>query len=183
MRELSEAVQARVREELERRPELSSGVLYHLAQRIDPAIAALNLKQFHTRYVVPVKHEQARAQREKARTRPSRRGRPRRQQGAAEPPTHPVRAPASALPEPSHAAAMPSPPAQKRRTPPPQPGAEPPGPPTPSARPPRRAVREQIRAVFVRLARDLTAAESRAEVVQVLAELDRRIDELLATVR
>jgi hypothetical protein len=54
-----------------------------------------------------------------------------------------------------------------------------------SPRRPRRAEasREQIRSAFLQLARELTKAETRVEVVRVLSRLDQRVDEMMRCFR
>ncbi|HUE95246.1 MAG TPA: hypothetical protein VMN39_01215 [Longimicrobiaceae bacterium] len=59
MAERNEKVQERVRQELSKNPGLGSRELYELAQSIDKSIGGDTLQQFHARYVLPVKREQA----------------------------------------------------------------------------------------------------------------------------
>jgi hypothetical protein len=158
----------RVREELEKRPNLAPGVLYHMALQMEPAIREQTVRAFHARYVAPIQHELAAAQR---RTRKPRRDRkrpvvePREQETAAEIRSHePVAAPEvlQVAAEPERQKAV----SHARRSP----------------RWPRRpkASREQIRSVFLQFARELAGAETRAELVQVLSKLDRYVATALA---
>ncbi|MGI9181416.1 MAG: hypothetical protein ACR2H9_13060 [Longimicrobiaceae bacterium] len=188
MAERNEEVFERVRAELDKRPNLSTGVLYQMAQGLDPAIGKQSSQQFHTRYVVPITHEQAAAQRRDKRARGTRKTRKRK---TAEPRTR--RATAAPTPQP----ATPAPPPAEAR---PQLAPPPPAEAAPERRRPTRAPqaaehpastatrrqrdhaaeRTRVRAVFLEFAREVAAAESRGEMVEVLRRLDRYIDQVIA---
>lgn len=171
MAKLKEEVLGRVREELAKRPNLAPGVLYHMALQIDPSIGAGGARAFHARYIAPIQHELAAAKR---RTRKLRKdckrppAEPREQETAAETRSHEP----AAAPEVLQVAVEPErqePVSRARRSP---------------QRPWRtEASREQIRLVFLRLARELAGAETRAEIVQVLSRLDLYVDQVVQRAR
>lgn len=74
----NEAVLERVRQELSGNPAMGSRELYGMAQEMDASIGQDTLQQFHARYVLPIKREQARARG----TSTPRRTRPRRAKSA-----------------------------------------------------------------------------------------------------
>lgn len=57
----NEAVLERVRQELSKNPTMGSRELYGMAQELETSIGQDTLQQFHARYVLPIKREQARA--------------------------------------------------------------------------------------------------------------------------
>jgi hypothetical protein len=59
MAKRNEQVLDRVRQELNRKPDLGSRALYEKLQDMDPAIKEGTLQQFHARYVLPIKRERA----------------------------------------------------------------------------------------------------------------------------
>ncbi|HEV2131150.1 MAG TPA: hypothetical protein VGR27_08605, partial [Longimicrobiaceae bacterium] len=167
MTQIKEEVLERVREELARRPNLAPGVLYHMALQIEPSISQQSMRAFHARYIAPIQHELAAAQR---RTRKPRKDRKRPSAEPREPEAavdiqqqERVAAPEvlQVAPEPERQNAV----SRARRSP----------------RQPRRVEiwREQIRLVFLQFARELAGAETRAEIVQALSRLDRYIDQVV----
>lgn len=151
MPEINHEVMDQVREILQRQPDATSRELFDLAQRMDPSLAELSLRQFHGRYVLSA-HRALRKNAspgEPARPRATRRssarakdkGKGKRASGAKEQPAE------------RKAAAK---------------GA------------PRR---DAIRAVLVQFARDFSEAESRSEIVGVLTDLDRYVDQVEAALR
>jgi hypothetical protein len=60
--ERNEEVTRRIVEMLEKYPTLKSRQLHDMAQRMDTSIAALSLRSFHARYVLPILRERARAE-------------------------------------------------------------------------------------------------------------------------
>ncbi len=185
MEERNQEVLARVREELERRPHLKSGVLFHMARQIDPAIGTAGPEFFHRLYVLPVRHEQAsrapkQARKRKTQTRQSgtrqRRGvhRPPRRGVADELPQAASRDPAvpREVPEPLDEATDPL----EERTEPVEEVREEPGAGRDGSAPPDR---RQIRALFLRFAQDLAGAQRPAEIVRVIASVDQYLDQLL----
>lgn len=170
MADLSDEVLECIREELTKRPNLAPGVLYHMAQKIEPSIGAGSVRAFHARYVAPIQHELAAAQRQTRKPRKDRKrppAEPREQERAAETRVH---EPAAAT-EAHQAAAQPERQEQVSRA-------------RRSPRRPRRAEasREQIRSVFLQLARDVAGAETGAEIVQVLSRLDWYVDQVMRRV-
>src|SRR5262245_14111878 len=84
MAERNQKVLDRVRQELQKAPELGSRQLYELAKKVDAAIGGDSLQQFHARYVLPYRREQSKKTRAATGEAPARRGRkPRAAAGAA----------------------------------------------------------------------------------------------------
>ncbi|HEV2130130.1 MAG TPA: hypothetical protein VGR27_03480 [Longimicrobiaceae bacterium] len=187
MAERNEEVFERVREELTKRPNLSTGVLYQMAQGLDPTIGKQNPQQFHTRYVVPIKHEQAAVQRSRKRAGGSRKTKqrqtatPRTRRAAAE--TQPTTlAPPLVEAQPQPAEPQPAEPAPARHRSP-RPAVQPERTTRPRRRENGAGERRRIRAVFLDLAREVAAAESRGEMVEVLRRIDEYIDQVIARQR
>ncbi len=189
MAERNEEVFERVREELVKRPNLPTGVLYEMARRIDPLIGEQSPQHFHTRYVVPVKHEQASAQRRQKRgarkarkqqTTAPQAAAPGRRRTAVEPEPQPIPA-APPIPEAQPQLAQPpaaEPAPVRRRSRTPQPAAQP----ASAARRRREdgtGERRRVRTLFLEFAREVAAAESRGEMVEVLRRLDHYIDQVV----
>ena len=82
MAERNEKVYERVRAEMEKNPGLGSRELYEMAQQADKTIGQETLQQFHARYVLPVKREQA-ARAGGGKGRKGRRGRKAKTSGSA----------------------------------------------------------------------------------------------------
>lgn len=59
MAERNQKVYERVRQELQKNPGAGSRELYEMAQQVDKGIGQETLQQFHARYFLPVKREQA----------------------------------------------------------------------------------------------------------------------------
>jgi hypothetical protein len=144
MAQRNQKVYERVRQELGKDPKLGSRELYAVAQSVDKAISGDSLQQFHARYVLPVKREQAAGARGGA---PAARkpGRPRRAKAAAATATTGGEATARA-------------PRRRRRS--------------------AGSDRAQIRAVLLQFAQELTDAESRSSLVQVLGRVDSYVDKI-----
>jgi hypothetical protein len=149
-----------VRRELARRPTLPLGVLHQLALSIDPSISQ-DPRAFHARYVAPLKHEAATAQRRRRKSRAEKGSPPTARTKAP----HPATAPASR--QAPRAVDAPRPASSRAEAPP------------PPAAPSPRADRDRIRSVLFRFAQDLAAADTRAEIVRVLARIDRYVDQAI----
>jgi hypothetical protein len=155
MADRNEQVIEFVRAELGREPGLGSKALFERAQDIDPSLKGESVQQFHARYVLPVKRER----------RPGdapRRGRAKRasrEEGGAvaarKTGGRRGRAPASA---------------QAEGPEPQQQGGGP-------------ANREAVRAVFVRFAQEFGAAESRSDIIRVMGDIDKYVEEVVNKVR
>jgi len=120
MAERNEKVMEKVRKELEADPTRKSKPLFEEMQKVDKSIGDLSVQQFHARYVLPIKRENAPKRPRKRRT----------GQGATRP--------------------------RSRKA---------------------RVEREQVRAAFLKFARDLAEAESRGQIVQVMTDLDSYVDQ------
>jgi len=59
MAERNEKVMEKVREELKKDPAMKSKPLYEQMQKVDKSIGDLSVQQFHARYVLPIKRENA----------------------------------------------------------------------------------------------------------------------------
>jgi len=68
MAERNEKVMEKVRNELEADPTLKSKPLYEQMQKVDKSIKDLSVQQFHARYVLPIKRENAPKRPRKRRT-------------------------------------------------------------------------------------------------------------------
>lgn len=160
MEESKEKVQARLREVLDERPDASTDVLQDEARQVDPSLGSLSRRQFNAGYVLPVKRERAPADRPK----PARAARGTKKKGARRGKRGQQAAAASAPAEGTRrrgggAAAAETAPASG--------GGE----------------RERVREILLRFARDLTAAESRSQIIDVLAGLDSYADEVVKAIR
>lgn len=70
MADRNEKVYKRIRQELMKTPDRGSSDLYEVAKGIDSAMGEQTLQQFHARYVLPVKREQAKKRGGSRRTKP-----------------------------------------------------------------------------------------------------------------
>jgi hypothetical protein len=169
MAERNEQVLERVRQQLNRQSDLGSRQLFEMAQEMDPSMAEMSLPQFHARYVLPIKREQA-AQRkgEEAPRQPRKAGRTSRRAEAAgqEEPT--------SREEPTKQRRRARQAAEPARAEAPVPQAAP----AAEAQPAQQANRDQIRSVFLEFALEFSQAESKTEIVKVLSKLDRYIDRI-----
>lgn len=154
MAKRNEQVLDRVRQELNRKPDLGSRDLYEKLQDMDSSIKEGTLQQFHARYVLPIKRERA-AQRAEAEAKPSKRGQPH----AAE----------KRQPEPAEPRAAPQ--ARRKVSAATETGAE------------RPVDREKVRAVFMQFAREFSEAESRTDIVQVLSKVDDYVERVVRQVK
>jgi hypothetical protein len=160
MEESKEKVQARLREVLDERPGASTDELQEEARQVDPSLGSLSRRQFNAGYVLPVKRERAPADRPK----PPRAPRGSKRKGAR----RGKKAQAAAAPEQG---------TRRRR------GAAAADVPANGGSSPTGGERERVREVLLRFARDLTAAESRYQIIDVLASLDSYADEVLKAAR
>jgi hypothetical protein len=172
MAQRNEQVQDRVREELNRKPDLGSRELFELAKEMDSSLEGIPLASFHARYVLPVKREQAaqRAQTE-ASAGEGKKSQPRKQSQRRGKQT------AGETEEPAEAAAPEAakrPRKQAARTEQTTGGEQ-----TSARQQPEGGGREQIRAVFMEFARAFSEAESRTEIVQALSKVDEYVERVL----
>jgi hypothetical protein len=159
MAETNQQVLDTVRQELQKSPNRGSKELYEIAIGAEPSIAEHTLQQFHARYVLPIKREQA-AAKGGGQKKPAKR-KPRSRAAAAAPaPAAESKQPASRGRK-SAAAEAKGPQQQQRRK--------------------RRGGpdREQVRSLFLQFAREFANAESRGEIVEVLSSVDRYVDQLV----
>ncbi|MDR0788522.1 MAG: hypothetical protein LBG44_11775 [Gemmatimonadota bacterium] len=150
MAERNEKIYERVLQELDKNPNLGSRELYAILQGVDRAVSRDSLQQFHARYVLPAKRGRKPAAAATSETPRRKRRRP----GGKESPAVELAAPAVA------------------------PAA---------ARAPRRArgskrelSKDRIRGLLLQFAQDLTDAESRSTLVQVLSRVDSYVDRIAA---
>lgn len=162
MAERNQAVLDWVERSLDRDPKRKSRDLYEGAQEQDASIGALELRQFHGRYVLPIlrsraskRQKEGEPKEKKTRGRKETRGKQRagKQQSTARVET--------AASEESQATAAP-----KRRGRPPkqQKGAE------------NGGGRDKIRGILLELTRKVAGTETRADIVGVLGELEDYVD-------
>ena len=155
MAQRNEKVYDRVRQELQKNPQLGSRELYEAAKVLDKSVSQDTLQQFHARYVLPVRRGQRVGGAVAKKAAPVKRGR-RKAQGAA----------------PKAAAADVTPPVVKARR-----GRRPRAQ-TPVATPPATG-RNAVRALFLQFAQELTDAESRSSLVKVLGRVDSYVDRIV----
>lgn len=129
----NEEVLGRVRELLDKYPELNSRQLHDMAARMDTSLAAMPLRSFHARYVLPIKR---------------------------------ARSAAASPPKPKRAAKTARTARARQRKGEARPAAE---------------QRSRIHGVLYRLARDVAAADTRADLVDVLARIDAYVDDIVAS--
>jgi hypothetical protein len=173
MAQRNEQVQDRVREELNRKPDLGSRQLFELVKEMDSSLEGIPLASFHARYVLPVKREQAaqRAQTE-ASAGEGKKSQPRKQSQR--------RGKTAEQPEvPAEAAAAAREPAKRSRKQAARTEQTTGGEPTSARQQSEGGGREQIRAVFMEFARAFSEAESRTEIVQVLSKVDEYVERVL----
>jgi hypothetical protein len=167
MEESKEKVQARLREVLDERPDASTDELQDEARQVDPSLGSLSRRQFNAGYVLPVKRERAPADRPKP---------PRAPRGSKKKAARRGKKAQTAA-----AAAAPEEGSRRRRR---GRGAEAETPAAPaSGSAPTGGERERVREILLRFARDLTAAESRSQIIDVLGSLDSYADDVLKAAR
>ncbi len=166
MEESKEKVQARLREVLDERPGASTDELQEEARQVDPSLGSLSRRQFNAGYVLPVKRERAPADRPK----PPRAPRGTKKKGARR--GKKAQAAAAAAPASEQGA--------RRRRGARAAAAEAAAPASGSA---TGGERERVREILLRFARDLTAAESRSQIIDVLGSLDSYADDVVKSVR
>jgi len=147
MSERNTAVLQSIREKLDKYPELKSRQLHDMAIRLDSSLAAMSLRSFHARYVLPILRERSRAE---GRMRPARarkattarkgQTRPRKEAGTA--------STRSAGASDTTAAAS-------------------------------HEERARVRAIVLRLAQQVAAAESRADLVALIGGIDDVVAEIV----
>lgn len=158
MAESKEKVQAKLRELLNERPGLSTDELQAAALEIDPALATLSRRQFNAGFVLPLKRRGGVPKAAKPARSTRRRGKGRLRK---------PRATASSAAAP----AANTPPARRGRRP------------ATTVASSGGNDRERVREVLLRFARDLTRAESRTEIIDVLGSLDVYADDVLKAAR
>jgi hypothetical protein len=161
--ERNEQVFERVRELLGKYPNLSSKQLFEMAVRADPAIEEAGMRSFNARYVLPIKREKARSEgrmpKPRARRAPTKAARAADAAGSTQ-----SAAPAAGVGAGRRGAAR-----RGRRA-----AA---GEATAEADAERRT---RVRRALLRFAREIAAADGRAELVDALAGVELLVDELLA---
>jgi hypothetical protein len=158
----NERVMDFVRRELAKDPALGSEVLFQRAKKVDPALSRLTVRQFHARYPLQVKRLEKFA---------ARRGARRAAPAAADAPRRRGRPPGSRNKTTGRGPGRP----RKNAAPAAQPVA---------ARARRSAMtepagREGVRTLLLQFARDVAAAEGKADVVEVLTNVDRWVDRVI----
>jgi hypothetical protein len=183
---VNEDVLEEIQRELKRRPGITPGVLFQLAVLLDRSLEALNLRQFHTLYILPAKQRltsENRSAMSRSRVR-GRRGAAGRGRGVTRPPSAAAEGRGAAAPRDQIAAEPPVSEPEPEPTvvataaavePPPPPAGEP-AEPAMLTPPDRRAVR----AALMGFALELAAARTSADLVAVFAGLDRHVDRALA---
>jgi hypothetical protein len=164
MAERNQKVYERVRQELSKNPSIGSRELYGVAQTVDKAIAQDSMQQFHARYYLPVKREMrpgGESAPRAAAPATAKRGRRPKKEKTREAAAAPAEAPAQ-----RSSGAQPVKRMTRRRR-----GIE------------QGAQRDQVRALLIQFAQELTDAESRSTLVQVLGKVDTYVDKIASTGR
>jgi hypothetical protein len=150
--ERNEEVTRRIVEMLDKYPTLKSRQLHDMAQRMDTSIAALSLRSFHARYVLPILRERARAE---GRIRPRK---PRRKKQAA-----------SEQVEVQQAAAESAPPAKRTRRSR-----------TAASADASSAEHARVRGILLQYVREIAGAESGSDLVALGAGIDDVVRQILS---
>lgn len=157
MADSKEEIQAKVREILDQKPDASTDELQEAAIQIDSGLMTLSRRQFNAGYVLPVKRARAASGAPRARgargTRRRGKARGRRTKNAA-----------------ADSAAAPAPRARRAGR-------------AGRASSATGSERDRVREILLRFAADLTRAESRAEIIDLLGSLDSYVDDVLAAAR
>ena len=147
MSERNTAVLQSIREKLDKYPELKSRQLHDMAIRLDSSLAAMSLRSFHARYVLPILRERSRAE---GRVRPRRARKPATaRKGRARSSGEAEAAPSRGANPPDVAAAA------------------------------SHEERARVRAIVLRLAQQVAAAESRADLVALIGGIDDVVTEIV----
>jgi hypothetical protein len=166
--EVSQRVLDMVRRELVQNPEIDNATLYEKARQLDPAaMNGVDRRQFNARYPLRVKRFEMRARKPK----PPREPRPKAQRPA---PATEAGEPASSA-APRRQAEGEGPPRRRARAG--TAGARPANPELRSVL--RSLARDGVRDVLLRFAADMANADSRGELVGVVAGVDQYVDEIL----
>lgn len=154
MPERNQKVYDRVRQELGKNTNLGSRDLYEIAKKVDESIGGDTLQQFHARYVLPLRREQAgraggaspRAAGSAATAKKTRRGGGRRK------------------------AAETARPVKQRRV-------------SKALRSAQAAMQERQKArnVLLRFAQEFATAETKSEIIKVMGRLDDYVEQLVST--
>lgn len=152
MAKTDDQVMELVRSELKKNPDIKSGDLFEIAKKSVPSVGKLSVRQFHARYPLQIKRDQAFAS---GGSSSGTSAKTRRKRGARKA-TGRKKSRTSA-PAQSTAAAS---------------GTAGNGP-----------DRDAVRAVFMRFAADLSAAEARKDLVKLVAGIDRYVDDAIAAAR
>jgi len=169
MAQRNEQVLDRVRQELDRQPELGSRQLFEIAKEMEPAMEENSLAQFHARYVLPIKREHAvkRAEKQGGGAPSGKKAASKKQ--TKQPDPQPPKKASSRSKKSGDTAEAPSAgqaqPAAAAR------GGE-------SAEQ-SSAGREQVRVVLMEFALEVAQAESRTDIVEVLRKVDGYVDKVL----
>jgi hypothetical protein len=169
----ADPIRTRVRELLQKYPELTSRQLHDRAIRMDAQIALIPLRSFHAKYVLPIKREQARAEGRVAKRGQSKRAvrRAEKAQAEKEALTRMAELKEEATRRAAGAGAAPESdamPARRRR----------------KARAAETGagdaeMRMRIRETLIGFARRLAAAETKTEIIDVIAGIDDVVGEIV----
>jgi hypothetical protein len=197
MAETSARIMDMVRKEIQKNPSVSSEELFEKAKKVDRGIGSLNVRQFHARYPLQVKRAAANARKGRAG------GRAAKKAGAAKKTRGVKRASAQ-----SGAGTAATKGARRGRPPGVKTGAgrgrrarvasapQTTGAATPAkrrGRPPRTAVatassggepnRDRVRSLLLQFARDIASAEGKADVVDLIGNVDSWVDQVVSAAR
>ena len=154
MAKTEDQVMELVRTELDRNPDIKSGDLQDIVKKAYPSVGKLSVRQFHARYPLQIKRDRAFAA-DGGASKPAKKSRKRAaKKGGAR------KGRRSTAPRTTRSAAPAAAPAANG-------GPD----------------RDAVRAVFMRFAADLSAAEARKDLVKIVANVDRYVDDAIAAAR
>lgn len=183
MAETNARVMDMVRRELEKNPSMSSEELFEKAKKVDRGIARLNVRQFHARYPLQVKRAAANARKAASGGRSAAKKAARKTRGAGR---------AASATKGARRGRPPGTKTGRRGRPPASAGA---APARRRGRPPRAAAapasgasggepnRDRVRSLLLQFARDIAGAEGKADMVDVISNVDRWVDQVVAAAR
>lgn len=203
MAETNARIMDMVRKEIQKNPSVSSEELFEKAKKVDRGVGDLNVRQFHARYPLQVKRAAANARKGRAARKgpaakkagarkraaggtakkAARRGRPAGAKTGARrgrPPGAKTGARRGRPPGSKNAVtaapAAGAAPVAKRRGRPPRAAS-------PAASGGGEANRDRIRSLLLQFARDIAGAEGKADVVDVIGNVDRWVEQMVSAAR
>jgi len=177
MAETNARVMDMVRKEIEKDPSVASEALYEKAKKVDRSIGDLSVRQFHARYPLQVKRARANARKRRGGTAAAKKAGRGAAKKAAKRPGRPRGRPRGRPPTKKTAARKTAAPVKQGRR-----RGRPPG----TGKLQRRSGgtgTDAVRGLLLQFARDVAAAEGKADVVDVIGGVDGWVDRLIAAAK